>query len=800
MMNRNKDTSLPARLPWRGFLNEGELDDRGNGITIGYQVTGPSPEVSDLADLASRSRQLASAFVHLGTGDMAQFIYHRVPAPEPPARDFAHRAAALVDVERRAQYAAENHWLTPTRLYLSHQFDPPVRGLLDAAIFATNASQRQPRNELLREYALNRFAGFEDAASTAVNLRRMSSVETFRDLLMDVTYHDYPAALPDPSARLNDVIGCERFIGGYEPYINGWHLRPLCITAYPAYTVPQILAVLLRQPGRMTISARFICRDAYDAQLDLQQERHHWNREILGTVWKIVKSWITTSVQQADQDTSTQLADINAAIAASAAGMAFGWATVVAVIRDEDAERANLRVRDLQKECHALGIMARIEDMHAPEAIESTWPANGTSNVERILISGGNMADLVLPADHWAGLPYIDSPFYPERTPAPLVCGGAGSRSPFYFPTHINGVANQLIVGPVGAGKSSLLGAMVSAYLGIPAARIAWLDLDYSSFVLAHLLGADYRDMGAQDTPPLCPLSFLDQPDGVEWLFGWFERLFARWNFELDEKQSEDFAMRLREARRTEVRTMSGLFAIIPGEQQRIRRILRHYTTYWKHIFDGEPTATANNRVSVYEMRGLVGLGRRASAPAIELILHSIISNIDGSPTWVFCDEFWSLLADEVSSEWLFDAIRTLRKRNAGFVGCTQSLVEITNSPYRDLLLESCPGKILLPNPEARGEYVREAYYKLGLNEHEVAIIAGATPQRHYYYRCPIGSRLFTLALGDVAKAICASTGYQDVQRARAILAESPNGHFTDAWLSERLPGFEYQLPVIVKE
>jgi hypothetical protein len=65
---------------------------------------------------------------------------------------------------------------------------------------------------------------------------------------------------------------------------------------------------------------------------------------------------------------------------------------------------------------------------------------------------------------------------------------------------------------------------------------------------------------------------------------------------------------------------------------------------------------------------------------------------------------------------------------------------------------------------------------------------------------CPIGSRLFTLQLGDVAKAICASTGYQDVQRARAILSESPNGHFTDAWLSERLPGFEYQLPIIVKE
>ncbi|MBV8357545.1 MAG: hypothetical protein JO189_06355 [Deltaproteobacteria bacterium] len=325
---------------------------------------------------------------------------------------------------------------------------------------------------------------------------------------------------------------------------------------------------------------------------------------------------------------------------------------------------------------------------------------------------------------------------------------------------------------------------MISTGVGT---RIAWLDLDYSSFVLTHLLGADYRDIGSQDTPPLCPLAFLDQPDGVEWLFAWFERGFARWNFELDERQSEEFAFCLREARRQGIRTLSGLRAIIPNEQGRIRRILRHMTTYWKHIFDGEPTSTANHRITVFEMRGLIGLGQRAAAAAMELILHSLISNLDGSPTWIFADEFWSLLGDQVSAEWLFDAIRTLRKKNAGFIGCTQSLVEIVNSPYRDLLLESCPGKVLLPNAEARGEYVREAYFKLGLNAHEIDLIANATPQKHYYYRCPIGSRLFSLTLGDTGRAICASTGYRDVQLARRILAESPNSDaFLDNWLATR--------------
>lgn len=664
-------------------------------------------------------------------------------------------------------------------------------------MLASNGPQRQARNDLLREYALSRFAAFEDAAASAVSLTRLSPLETFRDLLMAVTYHDYPAALPEPQVRLNEIIGCEHFIGGQQPYVNGYYLRPLCITGYPAHTVPQILAILLRHRGRMTVSARFICLDPYDARQQLELEKKHWNREILGTVWNTVKGWFGRDAK-ADQDTAGQLADINAAIAASAAGMTFGWCTITAVIRDEDPERADLRARDLQRDCHALGIMVRIEDMNAAEAIEGTWPANGSSNIRHPLITGANFADLVLPADHWPGAPYVDSRFYPEQTPAPLVCGGAGSKAPFYFPTHINGVANQLIVGPVGMGKSSLLGAMACAYLGITNARIAWLDLDYSSFVLAHLLGdlADYSDMGAQDTPPLCPLALLDQPDGLDWLFGWFERLFARWNFELDERQSEEFAFCLRDARRTGVRTISGLRALLPGEQGRIRRILRQYSTYWKHIFYGDAANASTRPVTVYELRGLAGLGKRASAPATELILHSIISGLDGSPTWIFADEFWSLLGDEVSAEWLFDSIRTGRKKNCGFAGCTQSLTEIVNSPYCGLLLESCPGRIYLPNHETRGDYVGDAYHTLGLNDHEISIISGASPQREYYYRSPIGSRLFTLALGDLAKNLCAATGYNHVQLARRILAESPDDQFLDAWLSERLPDWQYRLPV----
>ena len=60
-------------------------------------------------------------------------------------------------------------------------------------------------------------------------------------------------------------------------------------------------------------------------------------------------------------------------------------------------------------------------------------------------------------------------------------------------------------------------------------------------------------------------------------------------------------------------------------------------------------------------------------------------------------------------------------------------MTEIAASPYCNLLLESCPAKIFLPNPEARGEHVRQAYLKLGLTQRQVEIIARAIPRSQYF-------------------------------------------------------------------
>jgi type IV secretory pathway VirB4 component len=89
------------------------------------------------------------------------------------------------------------------------------------------------------------------------------------------------------------------------------------------------------------------------------------------------------------------VAEVDAAMAEAAAGMPFGWCTITAVVTDTDPERATGRARSLVKDLSALGLIARLEDANAVEAVLGALPGDGWSNVQRPIITAGNFAELI---------------------------------------------------------------------------------------------------------------------------------------------------------------------------------------------------------------------------------------------------------------------------------------------------------------------------------------------------------------------------------------------------------------------
>src|SRR5262249_19433768 len=126
--------------------------------------------------------------------------------------------------------------------------------------------------------------------------------------------------------------------------------------------------------------------------------------------------------------------------------------------------------------------------------------------------------------------------------------------------------------------------------------------------------------------------------------------------------------------------------------------------------------------------------------------------------------------------------LRTLRKENAAVVLATQAVSDIYNSPIRDVVLESAPTKILLPNTECLNPASREFYDHLGLNDREIDILQKSTPKRDYYYVSPNGRRLISLGLGKVALSFVGINGAEERKAVERLMNAYP-----DRWQSEWL-------------
>jgi len=161
-------------------------------------------------------------------------------------------------------------------------------------------------------------------------------------------------------------------------------------------------------------------------------------------------------------------------------------------------------------------------------------------------------------------------------------------------------------------------------------------------------------------------------------------------------------------------------------------------------------------------------------------------------------EEAWLPLMKSVFAARIKQWLLTLRKQNAAVLLATQSLAQLWESPNRHVLLESCPTRILLANPEAAAPGHAGLYRDLGLNNAEITLLAHARRKRDYYFKSPRGSRLFELGLGPIALAFLGTpegmTMADAIAEARA-LGVVHGSDWPREWLRRR--GLAHALPLL---
>ncbi len=230
-----------------------------------------------------------------------------------------------------------------------------------------------------------------------------------------------------------------------------------------------------------------------------------------------------------------------------------------------------------------------------------------------------------------------------------------------------------------------------------------------------------------------------------------------------------------------EQRTLTGLSVLL--QSNALRQALAPYVLGGAHgnLLDADRDRLGSASVQCFEMEELMS-SKAAVLAVLGYLFTRFEERFDGAPTLLILDECWLFLDHPVFAARIRQWLKTLRKKNVSVVFATQSLADIEESKIAPVIVESCPSRVYLPNPQATEPRIRSIYESFGLNSRQIEIIANAEPKRDYYYQSRLGNRVFDMGLGPIVLAFAGASTQQDQRDIDRIAAATRCG-----WLRRRL-------------
>ncbi|MDD4937242.1 MAG: transporter [Acidiphilium sp.] len=831
---RSKAAGLPDLLNYGALIDEGIVQGKDGSLMAGFFFRGDDAAVATNAERNYLTSMVNTYLARFGAGwslwiDAARLDSPGYPAPE--ASHFPEPISAMIDAERRAMFEQDSaHYETEYALIV--EYLPPLRrdSKLGELVYDDDGRDMgAPGDRQLAEFK-KRVRDLEDGLADLLHMRRMGTLrcqspegeeydsdELVNYLHFCLTGEAMALRTPDCPMYLDAWLGFPELWPGDTPKLGDKFIACVAIEGFPGVTIPGLLDMLDGLPLAYRWSSRFIFLEQHEAVAALNRYRLKWQQKVRGFWSQVIKS----QKGMVNTDALSMVHESEEAINEAKSGLvAYGYYTPVVVLLHKDRAFLEDQARYVKREIERRGFSARIETVNALEAWLGTLPGHTYPNVRRPLIHTLNLADLLPLASVWPGERENPCDFYPAGSP-PLMQTVTTGATPFRLNLHIGDVGHTLVFGPTGAGKSTLLATLLAQarrYRSRPRPdgstlpmTITAFDKGRSLYALCAAMGGSHYDIGSDDRPlTLAPLADIDTDSGLLWAEDWLAICFqlqngggrdgegkARTGKPPTPQQKAEIhraMMLLRQAPRQN-RSLTEFVTTVQDEE--IRASLNHYTISGAagRLLDGQADAVAFTSFTVFEIDELMKLGDANAIPVLLYLFRRFEQSLKGQPAILSLDEAWVMLGHPVFRERLREWLKELRKKNCLVLLATQSLSDAVSSGLLDVLLEQCPTKILLPNKEADLRGTKEnpgpadLYQTFGLNPREIQLLKTGQYKRQYYYKSPLGRRLFELGLGPLTLSFVAVSDKEslaDIQR----LQDAHGADWPLAWLDQR--GVDY--------
>jgi type IV secretion system protein VirB4 len=781
---RRRPAVLADHLPWAALVAPGVVLNKDGSFLTGLRFRGPDLESATEDELMAVRARLNNVLRRLGSGWCLHVEARRRAAEAYPATDIPVPVAWLVDAERQAAFErAEPAFETDFRLALT--WLPPADEARRAERLLLDGLGRADRDWRVALDAFRRQAnGVLDLLSdTLPEAERLDDAALLAWLHASVSTRAHPVAPGTTPVFLDAALSDEPLTGGLSPRLGGHSLQVVSVRALPAATRPGLLDALSAMPFAYRWTVRWIGLDKADAEREIVRLRKRWFAKRKGVGVLLREAVTKEEVPLLDTDASGKTEECDGALAALGGDVcAFGYLTLTVTILDPDPVLAGEKARAVEAALNARGLVARVEDLNAVEAWLGSLPGEPYADVRRPLVSSLNLADLLPVSAVWAG-PATDACLGGP----PLAVARTTGSTPFRLVLHVGDVGHTMVVGPTGAGKSSLLAFLALQWFRYPDARVVFLDKGRSARAATLAAGGTWTALEPGADIALQPFARVDDPAERAWAVEWVEDSVRRAGVAVTPRVREEIwaALRALAEAPVEQRSLTVFCALV--QDRAVAAGLEPLTLKGPHgsLLDGAGGRLVPSRFDTFELEMLMATPS-VVGPVLAALFHDLERGFDGRPTLLVLDEAWLFLDDTAFAGQIRAWLKTLRKKRVAVLFATQSLDDVAASSIAATLIESCPTQIFLPNPRALEPASAPLYQGFGLNRRQLELIAYAAPKRAYYWRQPQGRRLFDLKLSGAALAVCGASAPEDQALIDHALERAGPDGFARAFLAAK--------------
>lgn len=782
---------LSHTMPWARIIGDHAIVlNKDGSMQTTFTYRGPDLDSAIKEQLSIMTQQINATLMSIDTGWVFWFESQRLPSTDYPTDGhFPDPITKIMDDERRVFFSKSGKHFE-SQYYCTLYWMPPNdnEGRIRSIVVEGRKVTGMTMDDYLSSFAKVVDRIFRSFYSVGIPCEFLTKDEMLTYLHSTVSTNWRPIHIPKRPMLLDEYLFDSPLSGGLEPRLGGKYLRVISIIGYLQTTVFGVFDTLntLDFPYRWV--TRYYCLSKVDAQSELGTKMREWKSKFKGFA-DMVKEF-SSGVEDDSNLNPVAVSRFNEAKDAQAATEAdltsYGYYSSSIVVLGDSMEEADNKAKIIEQAINNIGFKAKIEDLNAVDAWMGTIPGNVGRNVRRHLISCGNLIHMMPLSTIWVG----DARNKCLNGP-PLLYTQTAGNTPYRLSLHVGDVGHTLVVGPTGAGKSVLLNLIEASFRKYEDARVFVFDKGASNYVLTQGVGGKFFDLGNEEDGALSfmPLAHIEDEKERQWVLEWLCDYIMQNDTEVTPERREliwDALKTTAESYRGDtlhLRRMTNLVNAIQDKE--IKAALMPLCTGgpYGRIFDSDHDGLKLGSWQTFEMEKLMQTPQIVGT-TLMYIFHRIEQSLKGEPTIIVLDECWVFFDNEQFAAKIREWLKVLRKANASVIFATQSITDIVNSPIFATVLESCPSRIFLPNPDALEEMTAKNYRTFGLNKRQIQILAQARKKQDYYYVSPFGSRLFQLALEACPISLAyVAVNTADVNEAKKLVATYGQEEFNRRWL-----------------